>query len=106
MIRSWRGIDHWPDAEVVANEVVQTVATRKLTIKQNTLLSPRCERSRQGGWEAIVESLTLFHNLCVSDRFSVRGNSSRPSRVYNEEASSLFTTVGLVFQVCLQNSSV
>jgi hypothetical protein len=31
-------------------------------------------------------------------------NSSRPSRFYIEEASSLFTTVGLVFQVGLQHS--
>jgi hypothetical protein len=45
-----RDIDHWPepDAEVAVNEVVQTVAKRALTIKQDTLLSLRCERSRQG----------------------------------------------------------
>jgi hypothetical protein len=45
-----RDIDHWPepDAEVALNEVVQTVAKWALTIKQNTLLSLRCERSRQG----------------------------------------------------------
>jgi hypothetical protein len=101
MIGSWRAIDQWPelDAEVVANEVVQTVVTRRLTIKQNTLLSPRCEPELSGVGRRSLRASRSFHNL-----FSVQGNSSRPSRFYTEEASSLFTTVGLVSRVCLQNS--
>jgi hypothetical protein len=39
-----------------------------------------------------------------AEPFSVPVNSSTPSRFYIEEASSLFTTVGLVFQVRLQDS--